>query len=157
MYADLEKIEARGKRKKEKKGGLFSFGKKEAEPEPEPAAPQPKPAQEPAARDAEHLPEPRQPEPPVQAKPKPAQELKRAEPKPAYIEPPPPPAPELAPKRAGAGWSPPTGAKLAKANSDLVKYKKWLNRGYKSGVLTKEQCARMVREKEIELGLRPPG
>ncbi len=49
-----------------------------------------------------------------------------------------------------------SGSKLDRANSELLEYKKWLNKGYKSGVLTKEQCTGMVRAKEVELGLRPP-
>ncbi|MDD4307720.1 MAG: hypothetical protein PHU53_02795 [Thermoplasmata archaeon] len=139
MYADLEKIEARGKRKKEKSKGLFSsFGKKD-EPEPEePAAPvveEPKPtAVAPPAKQ----------EPPKQAPlptPKPVAQTPAAQ----------------APAKASAdpSWKPLTGGKLTKAEEELLNYKKWINKGYKSGVLTKDQCVSMVKSKEIELGLRP--
>ena len=66
MYADLEKIEARGKRKKEKKKGFSIFGKKgeQKEPEPSPASepaiePEPEAAAEiapPAEGDVEYAP-----------------------------------------------------------------------------------------------------
>jgi len=136
MYADLEKIEARGKRKKEKSKGLFSsFGKKESE-ESQPAesalVPTPEPSQ-PAA----------QPEPVPQPKPVPTP-VQSVHTKPAVEH------------IAESSWKPLTGGKLEKANEDLLAYKKWLNKGYKSGVLTKEQCVTMVKAKEIELGLRPP-
>jgi outer membrane biosynthesis protein TonB len=139
MYADLENIEARGKRKKEKKKGLFSsFGSKdELEPEQPEQTEQPEPEERTAT------------EPAPQASPKP-------EPSP---EPQPAPKPAPAPKPQPAhpsGWQPLAGGKLRKAEEELVEYKRWLNQGFKSGMLTKEQCVAMVRKKEAELGLRPP-
>jgi hypothetical protein len=157
MYADLEKIEARGKRKKEKSKGLFSsFGKKD-EPEPEPkqeampveAAPETEPAPVPepvfvepktVAEAPKHVPPPQ----PVAESPKPI-----PTPPPAHAREAP------APKPVDGEWKPLTGGKLKKAEEELVAYKKWLNHGFKSGVLTKQQCVDMVRKKEIELGLRP--
>jgi len=191
MYADLENIEARGKRKKEKRGGLFSFGKKE-EPEPAqaespaqavPATPKAAPKPEPkhtAQPHPQHDQNPPEPKPEskavqepkvlhVQPTPQPKHEPApppKAEPAPRYIQPPPEPRPEpqvvqkpkTVPKpiKSESSWAPLTGGKLDRANSDLHEYKKWLNKGYKSGVLTKEQCAKMAMDKEIELGLRPP-
>lgn len=141
MYADLEKIEARGKRKKEKSKGLFSsFGKKD-EPEPEDTAapvveePKPTPIAAPVKQETpKHTPQPT---------PKPVS---------------PAPAVQTPPAKASEdpSWKPLTGGKLTKAEEELLNYKKWINKGYKSGVLTKDQCVSMVKNKEIELGLRPP-
>ena len=39
---------------------------------------------------------------------------------------------------------------------ELTAYKRWLDSGFKSGMLTKEKCIKMVKKKEIELGLKPP-
>lgn len=142
MYADLEKIEARGKRKKEKRKGLFSsFGQKD-EPEPSPEVTQP----------AEKAPEPT-PEVKPQPKPAPPEPKAAEQPKPQPVAVSPPSQPVQQPDNA---WKPLTGGKLKKAEDELLAYKKWLNKGYKSGVLTKEQCTAMVWTKEIELGLRPP-
>ena len=157
MYADLEKIEARGKRKKEKSKGLFSsFGKKD-EPEPEPkqeampveAAPEtgPAPVPEPVFVEPKTVAEAPKPIPP----PQPVAES----PKPIPTPPPAHAREAPAPKPVDGGWKPLTGGKLKKAEEELVAYKKWLNHGFKSGVLTKQQCVDMVRKKEIELGLRP--
>jgi len=148
MYADLEKIEARGKRKKEKSKGLFSsFGKKESE-ESQPAESAPVPTPEPSqpAAQPEPVPQPKPVPPPAQSvHPKPAPTpVQSVHTKPAVEH------------IAESSWKPLTGGKLEKANEDLLAYKKWLNKGYKSGVLTKEQCVTMVKAKEIELGLRPP-
>ncbi len=157
MYADLEKIEARGKRKKDKSKGLFSsFGKKD-EPEANDSA---KESAAPiAAAPAEPVPEPPKqepiPEPQPVVAPKPAPVIERLKPQPT----PKPAAPpvETAPKTASndSGWTPLTGSKLKKAEDDLMVYKRWLNSGFKSGVLTKQQCVDMVKAKEIELGLKP--
>jgi hypothetical protein len=193
MYADLEKIEARGKRKKEKSKGFFSpFGNKD-EPEPDevqsseteevpiptPAPPAREPmfpkAKEtpPAATPPISKPQPTAPvQEPVAAKPhkpmlapapvepaipKTQQTHQTAPPITRQTEPAKPAAratePEPQPK---SSWKPLTGGKLNKAEEDLLIYKKWLNKGYKSGVLTKEQCTEMVHGKEIELGLKPP-
>lgn len=177
MYADLEKIEARGKRKKEKKSGLFSFGRKddvaqaEAKPEPQPSeSAQPKPT---AAPPQEPEPTPGYIQPPpdsepqhpvaqeqkahaVQPKPEPVVQASQPLPKSDPVQEPAvhKPAPPVQENRSG--WKPLTGGRLEKANAELHEYKKWLNKGYKSGVLTKEQCTGMVRAKEVELGLRPP-
>ncbi|MBA3045474.1 MAG: procyclic acidic repetitive family protein [Candidatus Thermoplasmatota archaeon] len=163
MYADLEKIEARGKRKKEKNKGLFSsFGKKdEPEPVPEPqASPEPVPK---VVRPEPPKPEPVKKTSPV-PQPKPVQEPV-ARPAPKVESPPPQPvpkpiiaqsAPEQSAPETNNGWEPLTGGKLKKAEVDILTYKKWLNNGYKSGILTREQCTDMVRKKEIELGLRAP-
>ena len=158
MYADLEKIEARGKRKEEKSKGLFSsFGKKD-EPEPD-ETPEQQPHPEPAPATKPVVSEPPKPapavEPVVAASPKPAPAKEPEPPKTA----PAPVAQQPAPKPARvetSDWKPPSGGKLKKAEEDLLAYKKWLNHGYKSGVLTKEQCIDMVLIKEIELGLKPP-
>jgi hypothetical protein len=167
MYADLEKIEARGKRKKEKSKGFFSSLGNKDEPEPdesqspeseEISKPTPEPtvsAKEPmfSKREETHPTAPKADQPIPKT-----QETHRAAPpithqtgpaKPAARPPEPTPQPE-------SSWKPLTGGKLNKAEEDLLAYKKWLNKGYKSGVLTKEQCTVMVRGKEIELGLRPP-
>ena len=153
MYADLEKIEARGKRKKEKSKGFFSFGNKD-EPEQEEVQ-STEPVQTPAP---EPIPQPTTPKPappkvqPVAQAPQPAktQVVHHVEPpKPAH-------QPARTETHTQSSWKPLTGSKLSKAEEDLVIYKKWLNKGYKSGMLTKEQCSDMVRDKEIELGLRPP-
>jgi hypothetical protein len=66
-----------------------------------------------------------------------------------------PPSEKAPAPAAKPAWQPPTGPKLEKANADLHEYKKWVNKGYKSGVLTKDQCIKMVKDKEMELGLRP--
>jgi outer membrane biosynthesis protein TonB len=156
MYADLEKIEARGKRKKDKSKGLFSsFGKKD-EPEAENSAQvNTEPVQ---AQPAEPVPEPPKQETVLAPKP-----VEAPKPAPVVEQPKPQPAPmpvakptETAPESKDSGWSPPTGGKLKKAEDDLLAYKRWLNSGFKSGVLTKQQCIDMVKAKEIELGLKPP-
>lgn len=191
MYADLEKIEERGKRKKEKSRGLFSsFGKKD-EPKPDAAAPveeapQPSPeknAPEPVVEVQKPIPTPTPPKP-VAEPAKPVVEKKVAEPNPEASVPAPAPtpkqvaepekqaevqtqpvkAPAPAPEKtlpkpetqSSTDWKPLTGSKLKRAEEDLLAYKKWLNKGYKSGVMTKEQCTAMVRVKEVELGLRAP-
>jgi hypothetical protein len=165
MYADLEKIEARGKRKKEKSKGFFSsFGNKD-EPEldesqtpesEETQAPTPEPAvppKEPLFSKREDTPH-TSAEPPIpktqqtpQAAPHITHRTESAKSAPRQAEPEPQPE---------SSWKPLTGGKLNKAEEDILAYKKWLNKGYKSGILTKEQCTAMVRGKEIELGLRPP-
>ena len=175
MYADLENIEARGKRKKEKKGGLFSFGKKDepaqeshpqpSEPPTRPAAasanPEPKPVPQPIAQPTPQ-PKPKpEPQPVAQPAPQPKPEPRPAaqpalQPKSEPRQEPKPQKPSPAIQEDKSGWKPLTGGKLDKANNELHEYKKWLNKGYKSGVLTKDQCTGMVRDKEIELGLRPP-
>ena len=160
MYADLEKIEARGKRKKEKSKGLFSsFGKKDEHEPEEPIKTQPESVETEAPKTEPAVPKPQpaaEPTPVVQSPP--AKPAVRA-PKPAEtaVKPAaktPPPKPE--PKRAAAKpWKPLSGGKLKKAEEELIAYKKWINQGFKSGVLTKQQCIAMVHIKEIELGLRP--
>jgi outer membrane biosynthesis protein TonB len=151
MYADLEKIEARGKRKKDKSKGLFSsFGKKD-EPEAENSAQEntePVQAQPSEPPKQETVPAPKPMEAP---KPVPVVEQPKPQPAPMPVAKP----TETAPARKDSGWSPPTGSKLKKAEDDLLAYKRWLNSGFKSGVLTKQQCIDMVRTKEIELGLKP--
>ncbi|MFO7618808.1 MAG: hypothetical protein R6W91_04040 [Thermoplasmata archaeon] len=157
MYADLEKIEARGKRKKEKSKGLFSsFGKKE-EPEPDErqqAQPEPPITEAPKSEPITAQPPPPKPAPPPPVmKPAPAQPSKPAETaaKPA-IEQPPKQKPQGGADRS---WKPLTGSKLKKAEDELIAYKKWLNHGFKSGVLTKQECVAMVQRKKVELGLQP--
>lgn len=167
MYADLEKIEARGKRKKEKKGGLFSFGKKDdaAQPEPQPAvkpaeparptqsaAPPLKPEPEPTPRYIQPPPEPQPPDPHEPKHVPAVQPVHNPSPKPEPLQQ--KPAPPIQEEKSG--WKPLSGSRLDRANNELLEYKKWLNKGYKSGVLTKEQCTGMVKAKEVELGLRPP-
>jgi len=166
MYADLEKIEARGKRKKDKSKGLFSsFGKKD-EPEPEvtdqtPEPPKPQEKIEQAAPPPMEKPAPKPaPQPQMQAvkpapivtvhKPVETIQVAPAE-KPAHLVNTAQPT-----ATAKSSWTPLTGSRLSQAEEELLNYKKWLNKGYKSGVLTKEQCNTMVREKEMELHLRPP-
>ncbi|KYK31117.1 MAG: hypothetical protein AYK23_04165 [Candidatus Proteinoplasmatales archaeon SG8-5] len=156
IYAAIDQIEQRGKRVKGKRSGLFVKSEKTetspvvmAEPEPAPAPERRAPQSE---RDAiiqevtAEEPEPVQavgppPEPETAADTKP-------EPAPVMgVSPEPAPEPQ---------WEPLTGRKLRRAEDELLAYKRHLDKGFRSGKLTKEHCVSMVREKEIELGLRPP-
>ncbi len=56
---------------------------------------------------------------------------------------------------AEARWEPLSGRDLKKAEVELLQYKRKLDKGFRSGKLTKEQCVSMVRKKEIDLGLKP--
>ena len=74
-----------------------------------------------------------------------------------------PSEPELAVEPAPEGepitkpqWEPLSGRKLRKAEEVLTEYKRWLNKGFKAGMLTREQCAMLTRHKEIEMGILPP-
>jgi hypothetical protein len=53
-------------------------------------------------------------------------------------------------------WEPLTKKQLKKAEVDLLQYKRKLDKGFRSGKLTKEECISMVRKKETKLGLKPP-
>lgn len=298
MYADLEKIEARGKRKKDKRKGFFSFGRKEEPQEPEPA-PEPAPAPDaptgagveepvagpevtapqepgfdtemedmtleesrpvmeppptpteapdaqiiqtepassqnpekqaghddpmdmlefsespaeednppeqqppgtdpfgpqadpagfssmPVAAEPEESPEQEEPaqvisldEPgagdiqePVIAGPEPqtvSDTVSQPPPQPA-VEPMPRPGPaqepqkepeepvqsRQAPEPIAPAWQPLTGKALAHAEAHIHEYKQWLNRKYKAGKLTKDECSHKLWQKEVEIGLRPP-
>lgn len=103
-------------------------------PETEPASgplPEPEPVPEPEEFAVEEVPESvEEPEP---------------EPMPEEV-----PEPEPEPQ-----WEPLSGRKLHKAEDDLLEYKRKLDKGFKSGKLTRDQCVSMVKKKEIELGLRP--
>ena len=48
------------------------------------------------------------------------------------------------------------GAILKRAEKDLHKYKKGLDKDYKKGNISREEAIAKVQEKEIELGLAPP-
>jgi hypothetical protein len=133
MYADLEKIEARGKRKKNK--GFFSTFSKKDETEPEAPLSEAKPA-------------------PVKDMPKPESEIIEPVPEPVAI-----PLTKVnskSPNIQDNSWKPLSGNKLKKAEEIIIEYKKWLNHGLKAGLVSKDQCTEMVHDKKIELGLRPP-
>ena len=53
-------------------------------------------------------------------------------------------------------WTPLTRREQNRAEEELLEYKRKLDKGFREGILTKEECLSKVREKEIELGLRPP-
>jgi hypothetical protein len=53
-------------------------------------------------------------------------------------------------------WEPLTGRQLKKAEVELLQYKRKLDKGFRSGKLTKEECISMVRKKETKLRLKPP-
>jgi hypothetical protein len=53
-------------------------------------------------------------------------------------------------------WSPLTGRKLRKAEEEMHQYKRKLDKIFKSGLLTKDECLTLVRKKEEDLGLKPP-
>lgn len=116
IYADLAKIEERGKRKKKK--GILSFMDKGTGEE----SSSPKPVHTVAAMSSE--------------------------PKPVASEPEPPKKPEE--------WKPLTGRELKIAKDKLLNYKRNLEKAYKSGRMSKEQCRERAKLKEIELGLAPP-
>jgi hypothetical protein len=161
IYAALDEIEQRGKRTKEKRA--LPFIKKE-EPERKAkgaAAPkvfEPKQRKEaPLPMKAEEEPQASKPEPvpiperePV-SRPEPAPEQEWA----SKQAPGPIPAtePESVPEPR---WTPLSGKQLRKADEELLEFKRKLDKGFKSGKLTREQCMAMVVKKEIELGLRPP-
>jgi hypothetical protein len=83
------------------------------------------------------------------AKPEPVQEPEPT-PKPQPEQDSEPEPPEETP------WQPLSGRRLKKAEDALVDFKRKLDKGFKSGQLSREQCISMVTEKEIELGLKPP-
>ena len=53
-------------------------------------------------------------------------------------------------------WMPLAGRERENAEMRLKEYKRKLNKGYKSGKLTKEQCQARVKNCEVKLGLEPP-
>jgi hypothetical protein len=53
-------------------------------------------------------------------------------------------------------WKPLEGRARKKAEDALIEFKRKLDKGFRSGVLTKEECLAKVKDKETELGLRPP-
>ena len=57
---------------------------------------------------------------------------------------------------ASQEWKPLEGRERKRAEEALYEFKRKLDSAFKSGVLTKEQCLAKVKEKETELGLRPP-
>ncbi|MCK4757018.1 MAG: hypothetical protein KAS67_01055 [Thermoplasmata archaeon] len=54
-------------------------------------------------------------------------------------------------------WAPLKGKQLKHAKDKLMEYKRMLERTYKAGKLTKEECRQKSKAKEIELGISPPG
>ena len=150
MYADLEKIEERGKKKK-KGFSLFGRGKDEDNDsgkedveqfaDLKPAADEQ--AIEPVSQ-PEEIPEP-EPTPPPKAEP---------------IHPPTPrptvrPSSTLPPKAVQKAWQPLTGRGLEDAQHRLKDYKRKLNKAFIAKKLTQQQCIIKVASKEIELGLKP--
>lgn len=53
-------------------------------------------------------------------------------------------------------WKPLEGRERKRAEEALHEFKKKLDKAFKSGTLTREQCLAKVKEKETELGLGPP-
>ena len=45
---------------------------------------------------------------------------------------------------------------MAKAEAHIQEYKTWLNKGYKAGKFSKEECSYKLWQKEVEIGLRDP-
>lgn len=108
MYADLQKIEDRGKRKK--KGFATWFGKKDKEQS----------EKESVESFADLKPESHTPEEPEEK------------------------------------WVPLNGRKKKRAVELLLDFKTKLNKAFKEGRLTKEQCRKRTKIREIELSLRSP-
>ncbi|MCK5397932.1 MAG: hypothetical protein KAJ33_06770, partial [Thermoplasmata archaeon] len=128
------------------------------DPTPAPAAPAPTPpVQEPTPAPVQepiHTPEPVQ-----QSQPAPAPQVQTPapEPKPPTPTPAPQPAPIAQPAApAKPSWQPLTGPAKIKADAHIHEYKNWLNKGYKAGKFTKEECSHKLWQKEVEIGLRPP-
>ncbi len=118
IYADIDRIEQRGKSLKEKRSGIF-IKPKDTKEEIEP--------------------------------PKQTTEVVDETPPSETVRPPIGEGPEPPPE-----WKPLTGKKLKRAQEEMFFYKRKLDKGFKSGKLTKERCLAMVRKKEEELGLKPP-
>ncbi len=130
IYADLEKIEARGKRKKK---GFFSFI---GEKEPGEESP---PVHTVSAFSGN-------PDPPVAPTPEPVRSVAPA-----------PSADPIIPERSSnEEWIPLKGRKLKQAQDQFHDYKKILEKNFKSGHMSKSQCRKKAKAKEIELGLCPP-
>ncbi|MCK4265985.1 MAG: hypothetical protein KAX31_01820, partial [Thermoplasmata archaeon] len=53
-------------------------------------------------------------------------------------------------------WEPLAGEEREKAEKKLLKEKKFLNKAFKLGKITQENCVTRVKEVEILLGLMPP-
>ena len=51
-------------------------------------------------------------------------------------------------------WIPLTGTELSRAEVHIQEYKTWLNKGYKAGKFTKDECQIKLKHKEVEIGLR---
>lgn len=64
--------------------------------------------------------------------------------------------PEPEPEKDGP-WTPLNGKQLKQAKDKLMVYKRMLERSYKAGKLTKKECRQKAKEKEIKLGISPPG
>ncbi len=78
-------------------------------------------------------------------------------PAPVVAEPIPVPEPTPAPQPvpvAEPAWIPLTGSELAKAEAHIYEYKIWLNKGYKAGKFSKQECQMKLHHKEVEIGLR---
>ena len=106
------------------------------EPTPAPTiVPDPAPQPAPAAE--------AEPTPPVQAPPTP---------EPAVSPPEPTPVAHVAP--AKLAWQPIEGQEKVRAEAHIQEYRTWLNKGYKAGKFTKQECQIKLKHKEVELGLR---
>ncbi|MCK5024046.1 MAG: hypothetical protein KAR56_00350 [Thermoplasmata archaeon] len=166
MYADLERIEARGKRKKEKRKGFFSRTKKEEmieherivelEPSPDTVS-QSQTLASPEATVSPAL----DPVPGSMAAGPATQSvpliIPDSAPRPAVPEPEPTQVsvahPEV-PEPVKTKWFPLSGSKLKRAETHILEYKAWLNKRFKAGKFTKQECLDKLRHKEVELGLR---
>jgi hypothetical protein len=144
IYADFDTIEQRGKSLKEKRSGFFTqdrpMGVEPAAP-PEAEGPPEKVVEAPVVLESigETVEEPVagitvEPEPLVEPAQEELVDVTIAEPQ----------------------WEPLTGRQLKKAEVELLQYKRKLDKGFRSGKLTKEECISMVRKKETKLRLKPP-
>jgi hypothetical protein len=114
----------------------------------------------------EELPSPsHQEEPPAHPTPQPPDDAAQPAPT-SVIEPaykpvsegvqPRPEAPPIGEASVESTRTPPSGKELAKAEAHLTAYKRWLNQGFKAGLVSREECQVMTQDKEVKLGLRPP-
>ncbi|MBU4038033.1 MAG: carboxypeptidase regulatory-like domain-containing protein [Proteobacteria bacterium] len=62
----------------------------------------------------------------------------------------------VAPSIPAMQWKPLTGRQRELAQGRFKEYKRKLNKDYKGGKLTKDQCLARVNKREVELGLKPP-
>ncbi len=128
MYADLEKIEKRGKKKKR---GLF--GRK---------------ADDIKDVTVNNIEEKETAE--AFADMSPTEPARPPEPEPE-------PQPEIAPRPVHKpDWRPLSGRRRKNAEHNLLEYKRKLDTAYKAKKMSRDQCIEKVRLKEVELGLRPP-